>query len=397
MSEMTKTADVVIIGGGVIGTATAYYLSKTGVDVCLVERNDIAMGTSSASATGVALQTKPPGPKQNLARDSINLFCQLVDELDDEIEFIQDGGMLAAESEEEFDLIKEKATKTAKSGIPVDVLTGDEVHELQPCLAPHVVGATYCPDGATVNPYLLSFAYVKAAKQQGARIHTYTSVEGIERDGDTIQTVLTNRGRIATNTVINAAGPWSPQLAQLAGVAIPVEPRKGELFVTAPVPPFVRGSIISASYLLSKALPQDDDEAGKQKMSVGLWAGQTKRGNLLIGSTREFSGYQRHSTSPGIHALVEQTTRLIPQAAKLHILRFYAGLRPSTPDSLPILGRHPLLPGLVLANGHEGDGIALSPATGKRIADLVMGEIDEESEMLAAFSPRRFEHKLMEL
>ena len=397
MSEMTKTADVVIVGGGVIGTATAYYLSKAGVDVCLVERNDIAMGTSSASAIGVALQTKPPGPKQDLARDSISLFRELVDELDDEIEFIQDGGMLAAESEEEFDLIKEKAYKTAKSGIPVDVLTGDEVHEIQPCLAPHVVGATYCPDGATVNPYLLSFAYVKAAKRQGARIHTYTSVEGIERDGDTIQAVITNKGRIATNTIISAAGPWSPQLAQLAGVAIPVEPRKGELFVTEPAPPFVRGSIISASYLLSKALPQDDDEAGKQKMTVGLWAGQTKRGNLLIGSTREFSGYKRHNTSPGIHALVEQTSRLIPHAAKLHILRFYAGLRPSTPDSLPILGRHPLLPGLVLANGHEGDGIALSPATGKRVADLVTGVINEEGEMLAAFSPRRFDIGVMEL
>jgi len=123
-------------------------------------------------------------------------------------------------------------------------------------------------------------------------------------------------------------------------------------------------------------------------MTVGLWAGQTCRGNLLIGSTREFSGYDRNSTYPGMEALMEQTARLIPAAANRHILRFYAGLRPSTPDGLPILGRAPELPGFIFANGHEGDGVALSPITGRHIADLLTERISEKD--LIAFSPERF-------
>jgi len=380
------TFSTVVIGGGVIGTAITYYLAKAGVDVCLVERDDIASGTSSAAASGVALQTKPPGPKQNLARASVELFRTLEAELDAPIEFVNDGGMLVAESEPEFDLIKEKSAKAAKAGVEMAVLSIAETLERQPQLGQHIVGSTFCADDSTVNPYLLAFAFARAAKRAGAKLFTSTPVTGITRQEDKITAVETANGKILTDTVVNAAGPWAPKLAELAGVALPITPRKGELFVTAPGPPLLRGTVISASYLLSKALPADADDTA---MSVGLWAGQTCRGNLLIGSTREFSGYDRSSTYPGMAALMEQTVRLIPAAAHRHILRFYAGLRPCTPDGLPILGRAPELPGFIFANGHEGDGVALSPITGKHIADLLTGKMSEEA--LVDFSPTRFE------
>jgi len=360
-------ADVVVIGGGVIGTAITYYLAKYGIDVWLVERDDIASGTSSAAASGVALQTKPPGPKLNLARASVELFHTV------------------AETEVELDLIKEKSANASKSGVEMAVLSATETLERQPHLGHHIVGATFCADDSTVNPYLLAFTFARAAQRKGAKLVTNTPVTGITRQDDRITAVQTVQGEIKTETVVNAAGPWAPKLAALANVSLPITPRKGELFVTAPGPPLLRGTVISASYLLSKALPAGAEE---MKMSVGLWAGQTCRGNLLIGSTREFSGYDRSSTYPGMEALMAQTARLIPAAANLHILRFYAGLRPSTPDGLPILGRAPELPGFVFANGHEGDGVALAPITGKHIADLLTGRISEQA--LAPFSPGRF-------
>ncbi|MEM7127791.1 MAG: FAD-binding oxidoreductase [Chloroflexota bacterium] len=380
-------ADVVIVGGGVIGTATAYYLSKYGVEVCLLERDDIASGTSSAAASGVALQTKPPGPKQNFARASVELFRTLGEELDAEIEFCNDGGMLVAENDEEFALIQEKAAKARAEGVDMSVLTAKETLHHQPELASHVVGSTYCPDDSTVNPYLLAFAFARAASRQGATLLTDTTVTGVTQSGGKLTGVQTSRGDIASETVVNAAGPWAPKFAEMAGVELAVTPRKGELFVTAPGPPLLRGTIISASYLLSKALPADGNV---DTMTVGLWAGQTRRGNLLIGSTREFSAYDRSSTYAGMQALLEQTARLIPNAARSHVLRFYAGLRPSTPDGLPTLGHAPELPGFIFANGHEGDGVALAPVTGKAIADLLTGRVTKDE--LAPFSPERFQN-----
>jgi sarcosine oxidase subunit beta len=144
--------------------------------------------------------------------------------------------------------------------------------------------------------------------------------------------------------------------------------------------------VISAGYLLSKALPKEGQD--NQGMTAGAWAVQTRRGNLLVGSTREFAGFDRSNSYRGMQALLRQTTALIPAAAKLHVLRFYAGLRPTTPDGLPILGRLPGLPGFILATGHEGDGVALSPITGMYIAALLTGHMAEAE--LAPFSPQRF-------
>ncbi|MCP4361135.1 MAG: FAD-binding oxidoreductase, partial [Chloroflexi bacterium] len=206
---MHKSAEVVVVGGGVIGTAVTYYLAKHDVKVCLLERGDITNGTSSAAANGVALQTKPPGPKQDLARASAELFHGLAEELDADIEFANEGGMLVAETEEQLAMVSEKAKKGAKSGLRIDMLSAEETLARQPALAPHVTGAAYCAEDSTANPYLLAFAYTRAAKRLGATVRTGMEVVGIERQGEKITAVLTPQGKISTDTVVNAAGPWS--------------------------------------------------------------------------------------------------------------------------------------------------------------------------------------------
>ncbi|MFQ5858066.1 MAG: NAD(P)/FAD-dependent oxidoreductase [Anaerolineae bacterium] len=381
-----QSMDVVVVGGGVVGTAVTYYLAKCGVQVCLVEKGDIASGTSSSCGHVVALQTKPAGSKLDLARESVTLFHGLQDELETDIEFDNAGGMVVAETEAEVDFVQAKVEKLQSLGVDVEFVDRDTARSRQPALAGHICGASFCCEDSTVNPMKLALGFARAAKRLGAVIRTFTEVTGIERQGDRISAVLTQRGKIPTATVVNAAGIWSPALADMAGLRLPIVPRKGELFVTERVPPVLRGVIISARYLMSKAPP--DPAKGAGEMRAGVIAAPTRSGNLLLGSTREFAGFDRRSTDRGIHELLRQTSALIPAIGNIHVLRFYAGLRPSTPDGLPILGRSPELPGFIIASGHEGDGIALSPITGKTIAELVIGEIADEK--LAHFSLSRF-------
>lgn len=370
-TSLPKSADVVIVGGGAVGTAIAYFLAQRQVDVCLVERGDIASGTTSAAANGVALQTKPPGPKQELARASVRLYHQLVERLEGDIEFLNQGSLLVAETEEEMALVVQKSKKAIKAGLPIKLLSAEQTRRMLPSLAPHVVGSAYCREDATVNPYLTAFVFAQNARRLGATLLPKTAVTGIERHGGKISSVVTTRGRIATEKVVCACGAWSAMLAKMVDVEVPIEPRKGELFVTAPGPPVMRGIVISASYLLSKAMPQGAD---KRQMTAGVYAAQAKRGNLVVGSTREFAGYDRSSTVRGMYKLVEQTVRLMPIVGKLHILRFYGGLRPSTPDGMPIIGPVRQQAGFFMASGHEGDGVALSPITGHSIACYITGD-----------------------
>ena len=379
-----KSADVVVVGGGGVGTSIAYFLAEAGVDVCVVERGDIAGGTTSGAANAVATQTKPSGPKQDLARASIQLYHQLSAEFDDRFGFVNEGSLLVAETDDEMAMVIEKSEKGREGGLPIELLDSKAIHEHTPTLAPHVRGGAYCGLDSTVVPYAVAFTFAQEAQRLGAVLQTDTEVTGIERENDQIKAVITNRGRIATETVVCACGVWSPMLAKLARLELPIEPRKGEIFVTEAGPPIMHGLIISAGYLMSKAMPQGD----KYAMTAGVSMAQAPRGNLVVGSTRQFAGYDIESSTAAMHRLVEQTVRLMPAVGDLHVLRFYAGLRPSTDDGIPIICRHPQLPGFVVASGHEGDGIAYSPATGHSIASIITGSqpmID-----LTPFSIERF-------
>ena len=384
--KMLSSADVVVIGGGAVGISITYYLAKYGVRVCLVEKEDLAAGTSSACLGHVMLQTKTAGPKLDFARESVRLFHGLEEELEADFEFENEGSMIVAQTEVEADFVRARARALQDSDIDATFVNAAEARSLQPALARHICGASYCTEDCIVNPLELIVGYARAAKRLGATIRTFTEVVGIERQRNRIFAVLTNRGRIPTATIVNAAGAWSPVLAGMVNLDLPVVPRKGEMFVTEPMPPMLKGGIFSARYLVSKEMPTA--EAETDEMRVGMGTSQTRSGNLLIGSTREFAGFDRRSTYRAIQELMRQPVELLPSVSGIHVIRAFAGLRPATPDGLPILGQSPDLPGFITASGHEGDGVALSPITGKTIAELVVGKVDEEK--LTPFSSSRF-------
>jgi len=370
-----STADVVVIGGGLIGTASAYYLAKMGLSVELVERNGIASGTSSACADVLAHHTKAPGPKLLLATESIRMYHGLSQELDCDLEFRNDGSMVAALTEQEAEYLQGLVSKLQAAGVPAELLDSQTAREMQPALTPKLVAASYCPLDCHLNPLRVSSGFARSAARLGARVRAGTEVTGVDIQGGRVVGVATSRGRIDSPMVVDAAGVWSPTIARMAGLELSVLPRKGQILVTEAVPPMVRGRVITARYLMGKHAQGD--------YAAGVSTGQALRGNFIIGSTREFAGFDTGHSFRGVSDLMKLTAELLPPLAGVRLLRSFAGLRPATPEGLPVIRKYPGAEGFVVASGHEGDGICLAPVTGRIVADIVAGRVDDYTGFLA--------------
>jgi glycine/D-amino acid oxidase-like deaminating enzyme len=384
-----NSVDVVIVGGGVIGSVTAYVLSKAGMRVLVIERQDVGSGTSSSAAAAALLQTKTSTEKLTLANQSLKLLDNLHEQLEGRFEFAHTGSLLAACNDDEMQLIREMNANLSAMGLDVELLDGRQARQVMPVLGDNILGGSYSPKDAQINPLELVVACAQAAREHGAIFSTFTELQGIEILGDKIVAVQTSAGRVLTKTVINAAGVWAPRVAQMVGVNLPVSPLKGELLVTERMPPQMQGTLIAAKYLLSKAKAEGESGGRATKRSVGITLVQVAHGNFIVGSTREQADFDIRSTSDGVRELVHQLLELTPKLANVHLLRAYAGLRPLTPDGSPIISRTPGLPGLVHAVGFGGDGLAMSAITAEMILGLLTSSADEA--LLANFTLERFQ------
>jgi glycine/D-amino acid oxidase-like deaminating enzyme len=362
----SKTVDVLIIGAGVIGASIAFHLTRHGMKPLLVEKSDPAAGSSGACDGLVFLQSKKPGLHLKLALESRRRFDRLMDQLGSSIEFKNPGGMCLIESEAELAAMRLFVEEQRTSGLDVELIDGDEARRREPCLSERVVAATCCALDAQVNPYALTFAFLKAAKAEGAQILTGEAVTDIKTQSGKVQSVATAGHRIKTPLVINAAGALAAEAGRLAGLEIPIKPRRGQIVVTASTAPLIRHCLISAQYVAAKFKPELAATGG-----MGFSLEQADSGNILIGSTREFVGFDRRTTFEGIRTIARRIVSVIPALTHVPVIRTFGGLRPYTPDGLPILGKVAGLEGFIMAAGHEGDGIALSPITGELIADLI--------------------------
>jgi sarcosine oxidase subunit beta len=361
-----EKADVLIVGAGVIGASIAFHLSRLGIKPLVIEKRHPAAGSSGACDGLVFLQSKKPGLHLRLALESRKRFEGLVDLLGRRIEFKNPGGMCLIESEAELAAMRLFVEEQRRSGLAVELVEGDEARLREPCLSDQVIAAAYSALDSQVNPYALTFAFLRAAQSAGARVLTGVSVTGIEKAAGRAAGAVTDSGRISAPVVVNAAGARAADIGRMAGLAIPITPRRGQILVTAAVAPLLRHCLISAQYVAAKFKPELAERGG-----MGFSLEQAENGNILIGSTREFVGFDRRTTFEGIRTIAGRIAPVIPALRRVPVIRTFGGLRPYTPDGLPILGRVAGLEGFIMAAGHEGDGIALAAITGELIAELI--------------------------
>ncbi|AQS66514.1 FAD-binding oxidoreductase [Streptomyces pactum] len=373
------TCDVVVVGAGMVGAACALYAARSGLDVIVVDRGPVAGGTTGAGEGNLLVSDKEPGPELELALLSARLWTALAAELGRAVEYEPKGGVVVAETPEALAGLEAHAAGQRTAGVEAVGVPADRLHDLEPHLAPGLAGAVHYPQDAQVMPALAAAHLLRAS---GARPHTGRTVTGILRGpGGAVRGVRTDRGDLHAPAVVNAAGPWGGALAALAGVRLPVLPRRGFVLVTEPLPPRVRHKVYAADYVADVA----SDSAALQTSPV---VEGTAAGPVLIGASRERVGFDRSVSLPALRALAAGATRLFPFLAGVRAMRTYAGFRPYLPDHLPAVGADPRAPGLFHACGHEGAGIGLSTGTGHLIAQLLSGE--RPALDLTPFRPDRF-------
>ena len=378
-----QNADVVVIGGGIIGTAIAYFLTRQKTDVILLEKNGIASGSSGACDGAVAMQTKKPGIHLKLALESQALLRRLQSTLPVPIEYEENGGVIVIETEDEMTVMEQFIEAQRQAGLEVELLDRAQLRSLAPHLSDHLIGATYSPGDGKINPMALTIGFARGAEQMGAEVFTNTAVLDIEVEKGQIQAVVTTAGRVETRMVVNATGVYAARIGRMLNIEIPIKPRRGQLLVTEARPDLLKPWLGSANYITAKFNPQL-----AEKGATGISLDQTKNGNFLIGSTREFVGYNKQTTVKGLKQIASRAVRILPDLKHVNLIRAFAGLRPYTSDGLPILGEVENIKGLIMAAGHEGDGIALSAITGKLISGLILdGKTDVD---LNRFNLNRF-------
>jgi len=362
---MKQTADVLIIGGGLIGCASAYYMARRGMSVVLLERGQLGEGASGACEGFISLQSKRPGKPLDMARRSSDIYVDLSDELDADIEYDPAGGLTVLESEEQLAEGAALADRLRGAGLTAELLHGNELGEVAPALTPRLAGAVYCPAEARVDPLRLLFGFADAARRHGARIHACEPVETVLCGRDRVIGVRTASGTWSCGCVVNAAGAWAPQLVAPLGVRLPIRPRQGQVIVTERCPDLLRPFLLSASYISAKLAPPPTSG----RITAAAIA-QTRDGNFLVGGTREFVGEDVSNSPAALREIMTCAVRLVPALGALSIVRAFAGLRPHSDGGEPIVSRADAPEGLIVAVGHGGDGVALAPLTGQIVASL---------------------------
>lgn len=364
--------DVVVIGSGLVGACCAFELATAGLNVTVVDRGHLTSGTTASGEGNVLVSDKAAGPELELAKVSLARWSELDAELTDsgaDIEFDPKGGVVVAVGAGEADGLRAFVDRQRPCGVDAVEVSSDELHELEPHLAPDLALGVHYPQDAQVQPVLAAAALLHRARELGARVVGDAEVVAIGRDADgRVASVTTTRGSFATPWAVNAAGPWSDELSALVGIPYPIAPRRGHILVTEPCEPLVHHKVYDAAYV--GTLTADDDP---DAVEISTVVEATRAGTILLGSSREFVGYDRRVNGEVVRAIAERATRLFPVLAGVRLMRTYVGFRPWLPDHLPAIGEDPRVPGFVQASGHEGAGIGLSPATGMLVSALIAG------------------------
>jgi glycine/D-amino acid oxidase-like deaminating enzyme len=372
-------AEVVVIGAGLVGAACAHALASAGRGVCVVDRAGPIAGTTAGGEGNILVSDKVPGPEARLALRSAQLWQELADRAAGRFEFEQKGGLVVAHDDEQLAALGTLAQAQRDDGVDADFLDGPGLRAAEPHISPGLPGGVFYPQDGQVQPMLAASWLLAEASRLGARLTWGADVLAGEGEGR-ISAVQTSRGRIAAGAVVNAAGPWSGLVAERLGGRLPIRPRRGHVLVTEPLPPLIRHKVYESDYVTT--VMSDSDDVVCSAVVEG-----TRAGTVLIGSSREFAGFDRRPSLRVMAAMSARATAIFPFLAGVRVLRSYVGFRPASPDHLPLIGPDTAVSGLYHASGHEGAGIGLATGTAELVTALLAGSTPPVDP--APFAPAR--------
>jgi sarcosine oxidase subunit beta len=362
---MSRTVDVVVVGAGILGAATAHALATAGHSVVVLERgsaNREGSGTTAGNLHIQAVHTRRPGqevPLDNvrflpLQAAASRLWTDVPAELDADVELRRSGGFMVGESAADEAELREKLAHEAAYGIRTELLDGDAARAALPLLGPTVRAAVWCADDGYANPLKVTSAYLAAARRAGAQVLEDTPVTGLARHS-TGWAVTTPDGGWSAGSVVVTAGPWIQQVVRLAGAEVAASPVAIQMHVTVRLPPVLPHLV--------------------QHMSEGLSVKQVNAGQVLIGGGWPAAELDLDGRSPvsvrSVLGNVGQACRLLPFLADVSLLRAWAGPLAATPDEMPVVGEVPGCPGLYLAGGTYA--FTFAPLWARVLRDLVLG------------------------
>jgi glycine/D-amino acid oxidase-like deaminating enzyme len=418
--------DILIIGGGVIGGASAYYLSKKGLKVTILEKSGIATGASGSCDGFLFLQSKKDRDIISLTKSSLKSFPNLSEELLYDIEYENCGGLVIFSEHYSREEVEAFYNTQKDLGINTRIMERDELHQAEPFISDRITSATYCADEGQVNPMALNYGFCNGAKNNGALFITQQAaasfeicatknviqdslpcasldafsgknikagnnksidnnhiIEGrnpnnktqgnnetVEDSPENINNIFQEIKKVTTSSgteifageIVICAGAWSGEVGKMLGIDIPIRPRRGSLAVTEALPRTISHPILDYDYICCKF---------DENREMGFTVEQTRQGNLLIGSIREFKGFDNSIDSIKISQILKRSVEIFSLLSDVSIIRIFSGFRPYSENFKPLIGPVAGFSNLWIASGHEGDGIALSCATGKLIAGMI--------------------------
>lgn len=379
---MSAATDVIVVGAGIVGSATAYFLARKRVKVTLIEGERPGWGASGRNPGFQWLHTRRAGIQMELGLAGRRLADRLKDELDD-WEMRACGGMFYFFDPALESLFKNLAAERQAAGLPMQYLDAKAALDRCPVLAPNVVGATYNPLDAHQNTGRLCEALVVAAERHGATVIGGERVEALIMDASRCTGVRTTRGEYGAGHVVLACGSWTPKLLAPLGLEVPITPMRLQVVETEPAPfrfePVLYGPTAVKQYAFMRDIEGYTDEGSThplEKLFAGVefleLAAQRRDGRVLLGCPMDFPGLDDRTTVAGITLTLAVLSEALPAIRGLAIERTWAGLLPQTADALPILGPAPGYEGLTINAGHVFGNLA-GPLSGEMIAEHLTG------------------------
>jgi glycine/D-amino acid oxidase-like deaminating enzyme len=379
---VSTSPDVLIIGGGIVGAASAYHLARRGVTVTLLESHQLAHGATGRNLGYIWVHTRRVGPELELVMHLRRELEELPGVFDDDFGLRTEGGLLYVQTEAQLATLAEFVARRQADGVDIRLIDGDEARALAPILPGSVIGASYCPLDAQMESDRYVRGFAAAAARAGATILEETPVRTLERDGSRIARVTTATETYTPGAVVVAAGAWTPELLRPVGAEVPIHAMRLQIVQTTPMPrtlgPVLYGPAAVKQYKIFRDLPSfrredwlNEAEARHGKALLEA-ACQRIDGSYLLGCAMDYPGVVWEPDLAGVALISESLPAILPALRGARFARAWAGVLPFTTDNLPIIDALPGFDDAYIAAGHVfGNGAG--PTTGRLVADLVTG------------------------